>query len=300
VAVGVISEMGYVSLRTRDLTASVKTAAETLGLNSMRNTGAKAYLSAAAIQHELVYTKGDTDGVDHFGLVAPNEAELQAIREKVARGGWRIVSENPIEDHIERGFAFVGPEGFTWHVYLGMQRADQRLGGYGPDRFGHINVQVQDTVAMKDFLIDVFDFRVSDRIGVDAGFFLRCNTDHHGIAVVKGDGRLHHHAWQTHSILDLARLGDRLARAGSRLLWGPVRHGAGHNIAAYFVEPTGAIIELYTDLEQIFDKERPELVWDENDSYWINQWDGLRPPNIREFGVHPVLAAAGIPGGTGA
>lgn len=290
-AIGSVSEMGYVSLRTRDLRASVDHATRMLGLTVTETTHDKVYLAAQNTHHELVYTQSDQDGVDHFGLVAANLDELAAIEDKVRRAGYPIVASGPIEDHIESGFAFVGPEGYTWHVYLGISRIELPR-GYAADRYGHINVKAVDSKRMRDFLVDIFDFRVSDQIGEDFGFFLRCNTDHHGVAIMKSDHTsLHHHAWQAQSIEELGKLGDRLARSGTRLAWGPVRHGAGHNVAAYYIEPAGGVVELYTDLERIFDKERQAVVWDADDLYWVNQWDGYIPPRLLESGFAPVKRA---------
>jgi hypothetical protein len=78
---------------------------------------------------------------------------------------------------------------------------------------------------------------------------------------------------------------------GRELIWGPVRHGAGHNIAAYYVETSGAVVELYTDLEQIYDDARPPVVWgaDEN---WYNKWSSFRPEEFRTFGIPPVTNRA--------
>ena len=287
-AFGSISAMGYLSIRTHDLTASITNAVEVLGLRLLENTGTKAYLSASDTAHEVVYVQDSYDGLDHFGLVADNLDELQAIKQKVEERGYPIIAHQPIEENIEHGFAFIGPGGFTWHIYVGIRYYDYRGGSFGPDRYGHINYKVPNTIEQVKFLIDVFDFRISDRIGQDDAFFLRCNTDHHGIAVVKGEASLHHHAWQTQSIVDLGRLGDRLARRGERLVWGPVRHGAGHNIAAYYREPSGGVIELYTDMEQIYDKERDMIRWEADDLYWVNQWDGQVPSNMMIYGTTPV------------
>lgn len=278
-AVGSIREMGYVALATRDLKASIKHAEDILGLTVTETKGNKAYLTARDTHHEVIYIESDVDGVDHFGLVAQNADELGAIHEKVVAAGYQVLANTPIEDYHDTGFAFVGPQGYTWHVYVGHQAVDLNRGSFGPDRYGHINIKTPDSIEMRDFLINIFNFRVSDQIGDDAAFFLRCNTDHHGIAIMKAPHvKLHHYAFQTQSIADLGRLGDRLARAGSRLSWGPVRHGAGHNIAAYYLEPNGTVVELYTDLECIFDFERAAHVWREDDLYWLNQWDGTVPP----------------------
>jgi len=288
-AVGRITQMGYVALRTRDLAASIRNATDTFGLRLTEDTGRKAFLAAADTHHELVYLLDEADATDHFGVIAPDADELDAIRAKVDRAGYRILSEQPIEDHIERGFAFVGPEGYAWQVYTPERWYDRRDGREAPDRLGHVNIRVRDSVAMTRFLIEVFDMRVSDRIGEDAAFFVRCGTEHHAVAVQKSDvAKLHHHAWLTQSITDLGRLGDRLARQGRRLLWGPLRHGAGHNIAAYFAEPNGTVIELYTDMEHIFDPNREPIVWAEDDAYWFNQWDGLRSPTLGHYGTLPV------------
>jgi len=289
-ATSLIAELGYVSLRTTDLTGSLRNGVDVLGLREVRTTGTKAYLSAQDKPQEIVYTRADENALDHIALAARSLSALETIRERVERRGLPIIAEQPLEDHVDSGFAFVDPNGFTWQIFTQTsQYSIRKFGTTGPDRIGHVNIQVVDTLPEIEFLTDVFDLKVSDRIGSDAAFFMRFNADHHGIAVFKSDKiAIHHHAWQTQSIVDLGRLGDRLARLGGRLAWGPVRHGAGDNIAAYYVEPSGAVIELYTDLESIYDPERPERVWAEDDLYWINQWDGQVPPGILDHGIPPV------------
>lgn len=289
-AQGVIAEMGYLAIRTRDLKASVFTATSLLGLSELHSGGGNVLLSATSDQPEMVYTQSDTDGVEHLGLVAANGDELAAIRSKVVEDGWQVVDESPIASHITDGFVFVGPEGYTWHVYTRDSPTESRTAAFGPDRYGHINIKVTNTTGMRDFLHRTFDFRVSDQIGEDVGFFMRCNSDHHGIAIIKSSvAGLHHHAWQTQSIADLGRLGDRVRKSGSRLLWGPVRHGAGHNIAAYYLEPTGNVVEMYTDLELIWDKGRAAVRWDADDLLWINQWDGYVPAQVPDLGLAPFI-----------
>lgn len=287
---GSISEIGYVSLQTRDLGATARNAVELLGLREIDDASRKTTFAAQTGRREIIYTQGTTDALDHIGLVASNTDELAAIRDKVRHAGYPIISEHPLEDHITEGFAFIGPEGFSWHIYTEPASYSMvKNGGFGPDRFGHVNIQATDAIAQRDFLAEILGFKVSDRIGHDAAFFMRCNNDHHGVAVFKAlRPALHHHAWQTQSVVDLGRLGDRLARRGSRLAWGPVRHGAGDNIAVYYVEPTGAVIELYTDLEMIFDPERQIRLWSEDDLYWINQWDGQVPSGFLDHGVPPI------------
>ena len=117
-AEGSVSEIGYVSLHTRDLGATLTNAIDVFGLVESDSSGKKAFLTAQNKHHEIVYTQSDKDALDHTGLIVDSTAELEAIREKVARGGYQVISEQPIEDHIEEGFAFVGPD-FTDVKYFG-------------------------------------------------------------------------------------------------------------------------------------------------------------------------------------
>lgn len=285
---GLISEMGHVGIQTTDLQGSVFDATQLLGLRETDRIDGTVYLSAGEVHHELVYVDSDVDGVNSFGLVARDGDALREIRKRVDVEGFRIVSEKPVGEGIADGFSFVGPEDFVFEIYIDMQPHTAALKSFGPDRYGHINFHPKDVTGMMKFLHRVLDFRLSDVIGDDFAYFMRCNPDHHGIALVKGGGTLHHHAWQTQSIADLGKLGDRLNKVGRELIWGPVRHGAGHNIAAYYVETSGAVVELYTDLEQIYNDNREPIIWGPDENWW-NMWSSYRPKDFRHHGLKPVV-----------
>lgn len=284
---GVISEMGHVAIQTSRFEESIETARTALGLRETTRIGGDAYMAASNVHHELVYRESDKDAIDHIGLVAANDAALGTVFTRVKEAGFRIISEEPLEAGIGDAFSFVGPDDFVFEIYRGMEKDAPTTPDFGPDRYGHINLHPTDAKRMKDFLVEVLDFRVSDTIGDDYAYFLRCNADHHGIAIIEGRGSLHHHAWQTQSIVDLGKLGDRLELLGGELIWGPVRHGAGHNIAAYYVEPNGAVVELYTDLEQIYDDERPPIHWEMDDTRWFNRWGTYNGKDFRSHGIMP-------------
>ncbi|WP_460774660.1 VOC family protein [Microbacterium sp. GXF7504] len=285
---GVISEIGYVSLQSADIEGAVAHARDILGLVETARSGNAVYLSSAAkLHHELVYLDAPENGVGHIGLVAAGKEGLDTVRRRVTDAGYPMLSATPLHPGVEDGFAFLGPEDFVFEIYIGPQAAQVIPSGHAPDRFGHVNLHPQNLQAMLAFFTDVLEFRVSDVIGDDFAYFLRCNTEHHGVALMKGKGWMHHHAWQVQSIADLGKLGDRLHEHGARLLMGPVRHGAGHNIAAYYVEPTGAVVELYTDLEHIYDDERPPIVWPADDRAWATKWSIYDFSEFRSHGLFP-------------
>lgn len=289
---GVISEMGHVAIQTAKFDESVFDATQVLGLRETGRTADKVFLSAADVHHELVYIRSEHEGIDHIGLVAADAEALAEVRRRVDAGGYEIVSETPLEEGIGEGFAFVGPEGFVYEIYIGMEVDRAPQGGFGPDRYGHVNFHPQHLEEYRVFLEEILDFRVSDVIGDDFAYFLRCNADHHGIALISGRGSMHHHAWQAQSIVELGKLGDRLDRLDRKLIWGPVRHGAGHNIAAYFVEPSGGVIELYADLEQIYDDNRPPTIWTTEGHKWFNKWGVYNGEDFRSHGLFPAPRSA--------
>ncbi|MCD1144228.1 VOC family protein [Kocuria sp. LUK] len=285
---GLISEMGHVGIQTTDVEASVRDATELLGLRVTEQAGDAVYLAAGDVHHELVYRESDVNGVDSLGLVARDGDALKAVRRRVEDENLEVLADRPRTAGVEDGFSFVGPEGWVFEITVGRQADVAARQGFGPDRYGHLNFHPRNTRSMMQFLQRVLDFRLSDVIGDDYAYFMRCNPDHHGIALLPGKGTFHHHAWQTQSVADLAKLGDRLHKAGRELIWGPVRHGAGHNIAAYYVEHSGAVVELYTDLEQIYDDNRDPVLWGPEDNWW-NMWSDYRPLDFRDFGIPPVV-----------
>ncbi|QEV99086.1 hypothetical protein F6J84_02450 [Microbacterium caowuchunii] len=291
---GLIAEMGFITIQTTRLDEQIAATKTLLGLREVSRVGNAAYFAASDMHHEIVYIAGERDGIDHLSFRARDVDALNVIRQRVKDAGMTILSDQPLGIGIGEAFSFVGPEGYIFEIYVDMVRTWNPARPAGPERYGHINMHPSDVVRMKDFFVDILEFRVSDVIGTEFGYFLRCNSDHHGVALIKGRGSFHHHAWQTQSIADLGRMADRVDQMGQKLLWGPVRHGAGHNIAAYYEEPSGAVVELYADMEQIYDDAREPNVWPGGEDFgWVNRWMDYRPMDFRDFGIFPVERPAG-------
>jgi catechol 2,3-dioxygenase len=289
----VIAAIGHVALRVRDLEAAVEHATSVMGLRLTEHTADRADLTEGAPHHSIQYLRSDTDAVDHLGLEAAGPDAVQEIRRRLRRAGIPLLRDAPLDECLTDGLAFEAPGGFVVEVYTGMPK-DQPVGGLAtgvrPRRFGHLNLAVEDAAALLGVMVDILDFRVSDHFR--GGAFIRCNAEHHGLGVVRGPGVLHHHAWEVESIADLARLGDLLDELGTSLLAGPVRHGMGNNIAAYFEGPGGVAVEYYCDMLRIFDEESyVPGEWDEEDGLrWYTRWAPLVPgadSRVRSLGAPP-------------
>lgn len=284
----VISAIGHVALRVRDLEAVEIVAREVLGLEQSSRDGEWVSFTADSSHHSLQYAQAEENAVDHLGLEAANSAALEEIRRRLEAEGVPILADRPLDPQLEEGVVFEAPDGFVFEVYVGMPTVEATVPSRGvrPDRFGHFTLTVEDPSVLSGFLERVLDFRVSDV--VEAGRFLRCNVEHHGIAVLPGEGRLHHHAWEVRDIGEIVRLADLLDRRGERLVWGPIRHGAGDNIAAYFVDPAGVVVEYYTDMQRIYDEGHVPGQWTMDDPRSYSLWAPVPPPaDFMALGVPP-------------
>jgi catechol 2,3-dioxygenase-like lactoylglutathione lyase family enzyme len=127
--------------------------------------------------------------------------------------------------------------------------------GVGPLKLGHIAWVVEDPKATADFYAKVLGFKVSDWID-DYFVFMRCNADHHTVNFVRGGvSKMHHLAFELKDFIHLQNACDLLGQKNIPILWGPVRHGPGHNIATYHRNPDGQMIELFCELDRMVDEE---------------------------------------------
>jgi hypothetical protein len=125
-----------------------------------------------------------------------------------------------------------------------------------PRRLGHLVIGSPDVERTASLLVDGLGLRRSDAIpGIM--HFLRCSTDHHNVAVVDSPvPLLQHYSFECDDIDHLGHTATALVRADpTRHAWGLGRHFAGSNFYWYLSDPSGAFLELYSDLDQILDDE---------------------------------------------
>ncbi len=282
-----IRSIGHVGLCVPDLEAAVEHATSVMGLREVERWGATAYLTCTDQHHDLVLRTGNSVGVDHLALEARGPEALEELRERLQREGVRVLCEQPQEPGLERALRFIGPGEHIFEVYCRISRdqpATYPTVGVRPRRFGHITVKCEDTGEMESFLARVLGFKLSDRIGRDL-VWMRCNPDHHGIAIIRGRNQLHHYAWEVEGWPDLERLGDRLMDLGQTIYYGPGRHGPGNNLFAYYLDASGAVVEYFADLQRIWDDGAYQARDWPNQPTSINRWGPAPPPDFLDMGV---------------
>lgn len=127
-------------------------------------------------------------------------------------------------------------------------------------KIGHVVLRAADLQRSVDFYTRVLGFRVSDTYpeSMVAGgmVFLRCNADHHGIALVGGmpapsaQRELHHLAFEVESLDEVFLARKALRDAGVKIVF-EGRRRAGVQIAVEFLDPDGHNLEIYWGLDQV-------------------------------------------------
>ncbi len=126
-------------------------------------------------------------------------------------------------------------------------------------KIGHVVLNVTDLEASVRFYTDVLGLEISDRYPesmVPGGMvFLRCNTDHHGVALVGGammreGSSLNHFAFEVATLDEVFRARAWLGKHGVPLVF-EGRRRAGCQIAVEFRDPDGNNLEIYWSIDQV-------------------------------------------------
>ena len=165
-------------------------------------------------------------------------------------------------------------------------------------KIGHVVLNVTDLEASVRFYTELLGLAVSDRYPdsmVPGGMiFLRCNTDHHGIALVGGAPRserttLNHFAFEVGSLDEVFRARAWLRKHGVTVHF-EGRRRAGCQIAVEFVDPDGNNLEIYWNIDQIGTDgvARPSDEWRQArtlEDAIANPVPGQRLPSVDELRV---------------
>ena len=127
-------------------------------------------------------------------------------------------------------------------------------------KLGHIVIRATDLRRSVEFYTQVLGFEISDVYPEDmmAGgmVFMRCNPDHHGVALVGGmpgpaeKRELHHFAFEVDTLDEVFLARRRLREHGVRIVF-EGRRRAGVQVAVEFLDPDRHHLEIYWGLDTI-------------------------------------------------
>ena len=229
------------------------------GLTPVQSSEGLVHLAAEGSPEPFILRlREDDKRIDLVGFGVKDRTDLQKLADKLHAEDVRFVHE-PQELTQPGG-------GYGFRVFDGDGRVLEFSTGYElresrkirerepiPVKLSHVVFNSPNLNETVQWYIDHLDFAISDSLvrpdDTDMMHFLRCNENHHSIAVAMGPHHsLHHMSFEMRGIEEWMRGSGKILRAGTRMIWGPGRHNAGDNTFAYFLDPAGNTIEYTTEL----------------------------------------------------
>jgi catechol 2,3-dioxygenase-like lactoylglutathione lyase family enzyme len=187
--------------------------------------------------------------------VAP-DADFADLSRELQKHGVAAEERNDSVPGLPRVLSFTDPKGtrielFREWSYLGNH---EQVVGAGALKLGHVAFVTPEPKPLAEFYQKVLGFRVSDWIG-DFFVFLRCNADHHSVNFIAGKNiKMHHIAFELRDFSHLQTACDLFGERKIPVIWGPVRLGPGHNVAAFHRDHDDWVVEFYAELDQMKDE----------------------------------------------
>jgi len=263
-----------------------------MGLSLVHVDGAgRHYLSGNGLDpYSLIYTPADAKGIDHIAYLVKDLGTLNELQQRWEAAGVEFERIDPSE--LWRGGAALrvqSPAGHYVHVTTGV--FTELPQGFtvvphapppAPITFDHAAPRIIDTVAEAEFLEKVLDLKLSARIidpeGNIAIAFFRAHTLFHCYTVVAGPyNGLHHYQFTLKNADAIHEAAEKMTSDGVEIIWGPVRHGPGHNVAFYFFDNDRNIVEYSAEEEIILDAA----------GYIAREWEAINPAALDEWGSAP-------------
>ena len=251
-----IRRIAHAAFETADLEKQVEYYEQVLGLTLAGKADGRAYLANRLDHHSVVLESGSEARCTRLGFCVA-EGELEDMAKQVEAAGVKVERASDAQPGVPVQISFEDPKGTRLEVFEPDASSVHPFSGRGvsPLKLGHVAFNTTEIRKVVDFYRDVLGFRESDWMG-DFFAFIRCGPDHHTVNFVSSEKiKMHHVAFELRDMAHVQRACDYLAQKDIPLIWGPGRHGMGHNIYTYHRNPEGQIVELFTELDQMKDEE---------------------------------------------
>ena len=277
-------QLRSIAIGVTDLDAAERFFTGTWNLETVARTDDAVYLrGAGTFHHILALHRGDRPDVRNVTFSVASAADLKTIAAQAPANGGRLLAGQHQVGEPGGGTAIMiaDPQGRVLRFVHGDLRLEERPGRDAPQRITHVVFNSADVAAAQRFFEDALGFRLSDRTRIMA--FMRCNADHHSIALADSDANtLNHIAFVMPDLDSVMRGAGRMSDAGWPIEWGVGRHGPGNNVFSYFVGPDDFVIEYTADVLQVDDSYRTgspaDWTWPPGR---FDQWGVSKPPSER-------------------
>jgi catechol 2,3-dioxygenase-like lactoylglutathione lyase family enzyme len=253
-----VLQLGYVALGAPDIAKTKDHYLNIMGMTEVdRADDGSIYLSIGYNHHDLVLRPADEKALLHVGFHLKPHISIRDFARDVQALGLPATIKKDSQPGVAELIEVEAPVGVVLQFYsaIAAPAPGFKQAAAAPLRLGHVAIVSPEGDKLVAFFQDFLGFALTDDIAGIANF-LTCNRDHHVVNIVKApESRVHHVAYELKDTSQHVGAADALRAAGATLLWGPSRHTAGHNVAAYHYDPNHVMVELYTEMDQFV----PEL-----------------------------------------
>jgi catechol 2,3-dioxygenase-like lactoylglutathione lyase family enzyme len=249
--------MGHATFETPDLENAIAYYEKFMGLVVAEREKERAFLATKVGQLVIQLQKADRAHCIKLSFeVAPN-SDFGELARELGNDCVRSELRNDSIPGIGQVLSFEDDKGTTIELFKEWNYLckHEQVAGIGPFKLGHIAFFTPDIQRTVRFYEKVLGFRVSDWIG-DFFCFMRCNADHHTVNFFTGPNvTLHHIAFELKDFMHLQNACELMGQRRVPIIWGPLRHGPGHNVSTYHRNPDGQVVEFFCELDQMVDEE---------------------------------------------
>lgn len=251
-----VKKLGHLTYGTPNRKAQVEYYTEVVGLRLTGEEKGRSILSTRVGFETVIFEDAGEVGCRRLSFQVGPEADMNAIAKELQGLGLKPEKRSDVTPGIAQSIVFADPFGTPTELF----KEPKNFGfgpvhGVGPYKIGHVAYVVPDAKLLTDFYCDHLGFRVSDWME-DFFSFLRCNPDHHAANFITHEGqpKIHHAAYEARDWAHIEHVCDVLGEHKRPIIWGPIRHGIGHNIVVYHRDPDDNIVEFYAELDQMKDE----------------------------------------------
>lgn len=303
-----VKRLAHVGLWVGDVAATTRFYRQVLGLHLRSATRdveleeASAFLSLGdehhclALFHDMRVSSSNGSApaqqtrLHHLSFEVDTDAELAALAARLKQSGVELIL-GPRDGNPEAGDTLwlSDPDGNRVEISVtpdDMLSVPPALGEgqrtrRRPHALQHVALRTMHLEDMVEFYSEALGFDISDWLLRECAW-LRCNTDHHTLMLMQGKQDVDHIGYSVPGGSDLLLWADYLSSLQYPTLWGPGRHGAGHDLFLRCADADGLHIEFSAELQQYYDHEVtiPPRLWHSRSSA-LNLW-GVMPAWIRD------------------
>ncbi len=276
-----LGHLRSIVMRAPGITATTDFYLNQWGLHVAHKADGITYLRGTGPEPFIYGLKDDTTyGIEyiHFGM--PDREAIDTIHAQLQAKGAEMQGAPGELDGAFGGYGFeiLDPDSRRLRISADLEmRAPDDVHAY-PRKISHVVLNTPDMDGVQAWYERMLGFRTSD-YSADQMVFMRCSHDHHAIALVRAQyPSVNHVAFEMPGIDSFMRGIGRMKQNGQVPSWGPGRHGPGNNPFAYFVSPSGFVIEFTAEVQQIDEATHEAKVWSRSDPEAMDQWMTAGPP----------------------